>query len=261
MEYTKPINVAYKTCSKCKETKSSEEFYKHGSVCCECNNHKRREKYKENEEHRKKLIQQATVFKHKKVLEKQELKREEQNKIGLENKQCKYCNEIKHNDRFRHNRLKCKDCERDEPTEKFKRYIRSRIYNCLRYKTKTKHSVDYLGCSSDEYFKWMFNYNNNYKLENHGKEWHIDHVIPISKFDLSNESEQLLAFNWRNTMPLSSKENLVKNNKIVIEQIKAHLNILQNYHITYNIQLPQIYIDLFARYLDAGNPLEPSLPL
>jgi hypothetical protein len=62
-------------------------------------------------------------------------------------------------------------------------------------------------------------------------------------------------------MPLSSKENLAKNNKVLIEQIKAHLNILQNYHITYNIQLPQIYIDLFARYLDAGNPLEPSLPL
>ena len=261
MDTTKPINVTYKICSKCEETKSLEEFYKRGLICCECNNYKRRQKYKENEEHRKKLIQKATDFKHKKVLERQQLKEEEQNKLGLENKQCKYCNEIKHIDRFRHNRLKCKDCERDEPNEKFKRYIRTRIYNCLRYKNKTKHSVDYLGCSSDEYFKWIFNYNNNYNLENHGKEWHIDHVIPISKFDLSNESEQLLAFNWRNTMPLSCKENLVKNNKILIEQIKEHLNLLQNYHIKHNIQLPQIYINLFARYLDAGNPLEPSLPL
>jgi hypothetical protein len=51
-------------------------------------------------------------------------------------------------------------------------------------------------------------------LENHGKEWHIDHVIPISKFDLNNQEEQILAFNWRNTMPLSCKENLSKNNKI-----------------------------------------------
>jgi hypothetical protein len=261
MEITKPPNVTYKICSKCEETKSSEEFYKRGSICCECNNSKRRQKYKENEEHRKKLIQMATEFKHKKVVERQQLKEEEQIKIGLENKQCKYCNEVKHQDRFRHNRLKCKDCERDEPNEKFKRYIRTRIYNCLRYKNKTKHSVEYLGCSSDEYFKWIFNYDNNYSLENHGKEWHIDHVIPISKFDLSQESQQLLAFNWKNTMPLSSKENLVKNNKIIKEQIKEHLNKLKEYHIKHNIQLPQIYINLFARYLDAGNPLEPSLPL
>jgi len=261
MDTTKPTNVTYKFCSKCEEVKTSQEFYKHGLICCECNNSKRRQKYKENEEHRKKLIQMATEFKHKKVVERQKLKEEEQNKIGLENKQCKYCNEVKHKDRFRHNRLRCKDCERDESNEKFKRYIRTRIYNCLRYKNKTKHSVEYLGCSSDEYFKWIFNYNNNCSLENHGKEWHIDHVIPISKFDLSNESQQLLAFNWRNTMPLSSKENLVKNNRIIKEQIKEHLNKLHEYHIKHNIQFPQIYINLFARYLDAGNPLEPSLPL
>ena len=40
---------------------------------------------------------------------------------------------------FRYNRLKCRDCERDDPKEKFKRYIRTRIYNCLRNKNKSKH--------------------------------------------------------------------------------------------------------------------------
>lgn len=257
MDTTKPINVAYKICSKCEVSKNLEKFYKCGSICCECNNSKRRQKYKEDEEHRKRLIQMASEFKHKKVVERQQLKEKEQTEMGIENKQCKYCNEIKHRDRFRHNRLKCKDCERDEPAEKFKRYIRTRIYNCLRYKNKTKHAIDYLGCSSEEYFKWIFNYNNDYDLENHGKEWHIDHVIPISKFDLTNESQQLLAFNWRNTMPLASKENLAKNNKIIQEQITTHLKKLQEYHIQQNIKLPQIYIDLFAKHLVAGIPLEP----
>lgn len=257
MDTTKPINVAYKICSKCEVSKNLEKFYKCGSICCECNNSKRRQKYKEDEEHRKKLIQMASEFKHKKVVERQYLKEKEQVEMGIENKQCKYCNEVKHQDRFRHNRLKCRDCERDEPTEKFKRYIRTRIYNCLRYKNKTKHAIEYLGCSSDEYFKWIFNYNNDYDLENHGKEWHIDHVIPISKFDLTNESQQLLAFNWRNTMPLASKENLAKNNKIIQEQITVHLKKLQEYHIQQNIKLPQIYIDLFAKHLVAGIPLEP----
>lgn len=254
---TKPQNVT-SICSKCLVEKTSLEFYRRGKICRDCSNAKRREKYNNDEEHRKKLIKLATTFKHSKVLEKQKAIQEEQVKIGIGNKKCKYCNEIKHSERFRHNRLKCRDCERDEPVEKFKRYIRTRIYNSLRYKNKTKSSVEYLGCCSDEYFKWIFNYNNNCCLENHGKEWHIDHVIPLSKFDLNDEQEQLLAFNWRNTMPLTVKENLSKNNKILPEQIKSHYNMLKNYHIENNLDLPQVYIGLFAKHLDAGSPLEPN---
>jgi hypothetical protein len=252
---TKPeIVTSHKTCSKCEETKTNDKFYKYGLVCCDCNNNKRREKYRNDEKYREKAIKQATIFKHDKVVERQQIKEAEQNQIGLENKQCKYCNEIKHKERFRFNRLKCRDCERDEPTEKFKRYIRSRIYNCLRNKNRALHSVEYLGCSSVEYFKWIFNYDNNCNLGNHGKLWHIDHVIPISKFDLNNQDEQLLAFNWRNTMPLSCKENLSKNNKIIIEQVKSHYKKLVEYHLHNNLDLPQVYIDLFAKHLVAGSP-------
>jgi hypothetical protein len=249
MDTTKPKIVAYKQCSNCKETKEIEHFYTRGSICRECNNSKRREKYNNDEEHRQKLIKIASKFKHEKVIINQKIREEQHIKIGLENKQCKYCNEIKHNDRFRYNRLKCRDCERDEPVEKFKRYIRTRIYNCLRNKNKSKHSVDYLGCSSDEYFKWMFEYNNCCSLSNHGKDWHIDHVIPISKFDLNNEEEQMLAFNWRNTMPLSAKENLSKNNKVIKEQVEHHYKKLLDYHLENKLDLPQVYIDLFAKHL------------
>jgi len=249
MNDTKPENVAYIICASCKENKQQDKIVKGRIICCDCNNAKRRQKYKEDEQHRKNLIKKAGDFKHNKVVENQKKKEEEQEKIGIENKQCKYCNIIKHEDMFRHNRLKCRDCERDDPTEKFKRYIRTRIYNCLRNKNKTKHSVEYLGCSSLDYFKWIFNYDNNCSLENHGKHWHIDHVIPISKFDLNNHEEQLLAFNWRNTMPLSSKENLAKNNKLIISQIENHYKKLVEYHLENNLDLPQVYIDLFAKHL------------
>ena len=261
MNSTKLENVTYKICSKCEETKPLDDFYKRGLICCDCNNSRRREKYKNNEEYRKIQIKKASEFKHEKVIERQKIKEEQQNKIGLENKQCKYCDEIKDKDRFRYNRLKCKDCERDDPIEKFKRYIRTRIYNCLRNKNKSKHSVEYLGCSSNEYFNWIFNYNNNCNLENHGNEWHIDHVIPISKFDLDNPEEQLIAFNWRNTMPLSCKENLSKNNKIIKEQIENHYKKLVEYHLENTLDLPQVYIDLFAKHLADGNTLKLSLPL
>lgn len=245
---TKPDNVTYITCSKCFIEKQDVSFYKRGKICCDCNNERRREKYKTDEEHRKKLIKKATDFKHEKVIARQKIKEHEQHQIGIDNKKCKYCNEIKSKERFRHNRLKCKDCERDEPTEKFKRYIRTRIYNCLRNKNKTKHSVEYLGCSSDEYFKWILKYDNNYNLDNHGKDWHIDHVIPLSKFDLNNEEQQLIAFNWRNTMPLSCNENLKKNNKIIQSQIEEHYKKIVEYHKENTLDLPQEYINLFATH-------------
>ena len=123
MKSTNLENVTYKCCSKCNKIKNIKDFYKHGGCCCECNNINRRIKYNNDEEYRKKIIQNACNFKRKKVIERQLIKQEEQLKIGLENKQCKYCNKIKEKNMFRYNRLKCRDCERDDPKEKFKRYI------------------------------------------------------------------------------------------------------------------------------------------
>ena len=123
------------------------------------------------------------------------------------------------------------------------------------------HTIEYLGCCSSEYFDWILNYNGGYTLENRGAEWHIDHVIPLSHFDLDNEEQQLLAFNWRNTMPLSVKENLSKNKKILKSQVEKHYKNLLEYHKENNLDLPQVFTDLFAKHLDDGKPLKLSLPL
>lgn len=123
-------------------------------------------------------------------------------------------------------------------------------------RNKSKHYIEYLGCSSNEYFEWMLEHNSEFTLDNYGKEWHIDHVIPLSKFNIDDVNSQMLAFNWRNTMPLHAKENLAKNKKILPEQIKTHLDKLTEYHNQKNIEFPQEFIDLFAKFLDAGNPLE-----
>ena len=116
------------------------------------------------------------------------------------------------------------------------------------------NTIEYLGLSSTEYLKWMLTYNEKYTLDNRGKEWHIDHVIPLSKFNLENIDDQMIAFNWRNTMPLLAKDNLSKNNKIIISQIEEHLEKLKEYHIKNNLDLPQVFINLFAKHLVAGIP-------
>ena len=243
-------------CNSCEGEKQISCFHKGRKICSDCINKKRRAKYDNDEEHRKKLIKMASEFKHNKVIERQKIKEEE---IGKDNKKCNYCEQIKDSSCFRYNRLKCRICERDEPIDKLKRLIRSRIYIAL--KNKDKKTNEYLGCTSIQYLNWILSVNKDYTLDNRGKVWHIDHVIPLSHFNLDNEEEQLIAFNWRNTMPLLAKENLSKNNKIIKEQIEIHYKTLIKYHIENNLDLPQVFIDLFAKYLVAGKPLEPSLPL
>ena len=234
-------NETEQECNVCKNTKLLTLFVKNRKICRDCNNDKRKTKYETNEEHRIKIINQVTEFKQKRITEKNKQKEKE---LGIDNKKCSCCDNIKHKSNFRYNRLKCKDCERDEPLEKIKRVIRSRIISAL--KQKNKNTIEYLGCSISEYLNWLLTNDLRYTLENRGKEWHIDHVIPLSKFDLSNENEQLIAFNWRNTMPLSCKENLSKNNKIIKTQIEIHYKKLVEYHLENKLDLPQVFIDLFA---------------
>lgn len=245
-----------KKCKICLEDKLQSRFMKNRPVCKDCHNETRRNRYSSNEEHRTKAIKFATEYKQKKAEIKHQIKLQE---IGENNKKCNYCHSIKEKSYFRHNRLKCKDCERDHPLEKLKRSIRGRIWYSLI--KKTLHTIEYLGCNQNDYLEFLLTYNSIYTIDNHGKEWHIDHVIPISKFNIENKEEQLIAFNWRNTMPLSVKENLSKNNKILTDQIEQHLEKLKKYHTEKNIIMPQEFIDLFAKHLDAGSPLEPSLPL
>lgn len=249
------------TCTLCNITKSITLFVRRGfNTCKDCMNIKRRKQYQDNEELRLKKRTEGINYKKKKKAIRDELKQIElttlEAEIGQDNTICDYCKEVKAKTRFRHNRLKCKDCERDDPFEKFKRYARTRIYNCLK-RNKNKHAHEYLGCKPSEYLKWMIFNRSNFTLEEYGHVWHIDHVIPLSKFDFKNEQDALIAFNWRNTAPLLAKDNLSKNNKILKPQIEQHLKTLTDYHEKHSIELPQVYIDLFAKYLEAGIPLEP----
>jgi hypothetical protein len=232
-----------KCCSRCNEIKEIDKFVIKKNFCKECKNLRYRQLR----------------------LDKKQIKLEEIEKyIGKDNKKCIYCHCVFDKSYFKCK--KCLDCKRKCDNEynkndfikdrkrikrqtdiscKFKHLQSSRIRNSLIY--KSKKTIEYLGCNTEQYFNWLkYNFIDTFCFENHGKEWHIDHVIPLSKFDITNEEQQLIAFNWRNTMPLSVKENLSKNNKIIKSQLEQHLKKLKEYHIENKLDLPQVFIDLFA---------------
>ena len=52
--------------------------------------------------------------------------------------------------------------------------------------------------------------------ENHGKVWHLDHIIPVSAIDLSKDENLKFAFHYRNFQPMFAKDNIKKSNNIFI---------------------------------------------
>ena len=74
---------------------------------------------------------------------------------------------------------------------------------------KTKRSIEYLGCSA-EYFK---DYLQSKMVEGMSFEnIHLDHIKPVSKFDLSNTDELLNCCHYSNFQPLLARENMEKGN-------------------------------------------------
>jgi hypothetical protein len=110
---------ATKICIRCECEKSITEFIYPTNRCKECNNNIRREKYEEDEAIKERIRAEARDYKRRKTEAKQKERAEEKAKleaeIGEDNTICKYCKEIVPKTHFRHNRLKCKNCERDDP--------------------------------------------------------------------------------------------------------------------------------------------------
>ena len=48
------------------------------------------------------------------------------------------------------------------------------------------------------------------KRRNYAKDWEIDHIVPISSFDIFSEPDKKAAFNFGNTQPLWVADNRKK---------------------------------------------------
>lgn len=80
--------------------------------------------------------------------------------------------------------------------------------------------------------------------QNYGDHWHIDHVIPIKKFNTLNDDEANICFNWRNVTPMRADENMKKKANIDLDQLKIHKDILAEYEEEFGYDELQAYNDM-----------------
>ena len=101
---------------------------------------------------------------------------------------------------------------------RLKKLQRSRIRAAIvsqnaRNKLRT---LELIGCSADEFKHHIESqFTDGQSWSNYGRKWHVDHITPISAFDLRDPTQQELAFNFKNIQPLDARLNLLKGAKII----------------------------------------------
>jgi hypothetical protein len=246
-----------KKCNKCKQDKAAEDFCKGRPECKECRKEYKKAYYEQNREkikERKKAYRKQNA---EKIKERMKAYYEQNaEKIKKYGKAWREQNAEKIKERHKayreQNREKIKERKkayRKQNAEKIKDYckqnrdkiriyirnkrktdlnfrlsdnLRKRVRKVLNGKSKSKKTMDLIGCSVDFLKKHLENQFqpgmswNNYGNPNgdHSECWHIDHILPCASFDLSDPKQQQKCFHYSNLQPLWAEDNMSKGAKI-----------------------------------------------
>lgn len=99
--------------------------------------------------------------------------------------------------------------------------LRCNLYKCLtRERTTDRFCLKHIGCTKQQLrCHLQSKFTEGMTFENYGQYWELDHIKPLSLFDLTNDDQYMLASHYTNIQPLWRLDNLLKSNKY-IESIK-----------------------------------------
>lgn len=112
--------------------------------------------------------------------------------------------------------------QENNPQYRLRRTLRSNLKNAIKNKWRGGSAIDNLGCSVDELRShleslWQdgMNWSNFGRLSADQCTWQIDHIMPLSYFDLTDPRQVAIACHWTNLAPLWAIDNRRKGNRIV----------------------------------------------
>jgi hypothetical protein len=199
------MNCEKKECVKCFEIKEICDFVK-GRRCCKICCNKECKEYK---------------IKNKIAISEYNKKYKEKNKEKIKQYNYEYNIANRNKIQKRHTAY-LKNKRKNDDKYKISCVLRNRIKSFL-FGDNRKKTKELLNCEYSLVIEWIkYLFEDKMTFENHGVYWHIDHVIPCSKFNLLDIEEQRKCFNWSNLQPLPIKKNLEKKNKTNEIEILNH---------------------------------------
>jgi hypothetical protein len=105
-----------------------------------------------------------------------------------------------------------------DPHFALKCHLRQRLSHLVKrgQAVKTAKAVTLVGCTLEELRRHIERqFKRGMSWANYGRVWHIDHIIPCAKFDLTDERQQRLCFHYLNLCPLRAEENMRKNSRLL----------------------------------------------
>lgn len=246
-----------KTCTRCEKTKPRTDYYEHGGKCKECVKELQRMRNKRNKKLHEELMKNLESRDQPKTCnecgktktygdfrinrgECLECERDFGRKYNKEHPEIRkkwrdenveHFAELQANN-YQKNKPKIREKYNEryatDPIFKIHQLLKRRLLMCIR---KIKSTSDYTGTSFEAVAKWLeYNFTDVMTWENHGIIWDVDHVIPISKWDLSKPEQVEMCFNWKNLSPLSCPKNrFEKRDKIDKKQLIKHKKQLEIY--------------------------------
>lgn len=92
--------------------------------------------------------------------------------------------------------------------------LRTRLSNALKRDQKAGSAIDDLGCSIDEFKKYIESQFEEWMTWDNYGDWHIDHIKPLANFDLTDKEQLKKACHYTNLQPLEKTKNIIKSNNI-----------------------------------------------
>ncbi len=178
-----------KICSKCGFEGAVDQFVTKGRWCKKCKS-KIDKDYREINKHKISTNRAKTYIKNRESNIARVSKWQRENKI--------------HRAKYHRNRRSA------DPLYKLQTNLRTRLNSAIKRQCKSGSAIQDLGCSIKELKLYLeVQFQPGMTWDNHG-EWHIDHIQPLCKFDLTNREELLIVCHYTNLQPLWASDNISK---------------------------------------------------
>lgn len=115
-------------------------------------------------------------------------------------------------DKWREHKRKQHRKQRQRPINRIISNVRKRLRDVMKGK---RNALNVVGCTRKQLQQHLQSqFTKDMHWNNYGTYWHVDHIVPVSHFDLNNPEHRKLVHHYTNLRPMEAMANMVRGNKI-----------------------------------------------